>query len=38
VQADLGFEHFFNTANKLLDGKRPESSVFVPTVGVIGRL
>lgn len=38
VQADLGFEHFFNTANKLLDGKRPEANVFVPTVGVIGRL
>lgn len=38
VQADLGFEHFFNTANKLLDGRRPESNVFVPTVGVIGRL
>jgi hypothetical protein len=38
VQADLGFEHFFNTTNKLLDGKRPEANVFVPTVGVIGRL
>lgn len=38
VQADLGFEHFFNTENKLVDGKRPEANVFVPTVGVIGRL
>lgn len=38
VKADLGFEHFFNTADKLLGGKRPEANLFVPTVGVIGRL
>ena len=38
VQADLGFEHFFAVEDKLLGGKRPEADVFVPTVGVIGRL
>jgi hypothetical protein len=38
VQADVGFEHFFNVEDKLLGGKRPEANVFVPTVGVIGRL
>ena len=38
VQGDLGYEHFFNTDMKLLDGKRPDANVFVPTIGVIGRL
>ncbi|HUS30541.1 MAG TPA: hypothetical protein VMZ53_18655 [Kofleriaceae bacterium] len=38
VQFDFGFEHFFNVEDKLLAGKRPEADVFVPTVGVIGRL
>jgi len=38
VQADVGFEHFFGVEDKLLGGKRPEANVFVPTVGVIGRL
>jgi hypothetical protein len=38
LQADLGFEHFFNVRNALVRGKRPDETVFVPTVGVIGRL
>jgi hypothetical protein len=39
VQADLGIEYFFNIDdNALVAGKRPERTVFVPTVGVIGRL
>ncbi len=39
VQADLGIEYFFNIdADALVDGKHPERTVFVPTVGVIGRL
>ena len=38
VQADLGIEHFFNVKDALVDGKRPDETVFVPTVGVIGRL
>ncbi len=38
LQGDLGLEHFFNIDDKLIDGKRPEATVFVPTVGVIGRL
>jgi hypothetical protein len=39
VQADLGIEHYFNIDdNALVGGKRPERTVFVPTVGVIGRL
>ncbi len=38
VQADLGVEHFFNIRDALVHGKRPDETVFVPTVGVIGRL
>ena len=38
VQGDLGFEHFFNVDNALIDGKKPDVNVFVPTFGVIGRL
>lgn len=39
VQADLGIEYFFNIDdNALVDGKRPERTQFVPTVGAIGRL
>jgi hypothetical protein len=33
VQADLGYEHFFNVANTHF-----EADLFVPTLGVIGRL
>ena len=33
VQADVGYEHFFNLGNTNF-----ESDIFVPTVGVIGRL
>ncbi|HEY5926593.1 MAG TPA: hypothetical protein VIV11_33125 [Kofleriaceae bacterium] len=38
VQADVGIEHFFNVKDVLVDGKRPDETVIVPTVGVIGRL
>jgi hypothetical protein len=39
VQADVGIEYFFNIDDDaLVAGKRPERRVFVPTVGVIGRL
>lgn len=38
VQVDVGIEHFFNVKDALVDGKRPDETVFVPTVGVIGRL
>lgn len=38
LQADLGLEHFFNVKDALVRGKRPDETVFVPTVGVIGRL
>jgi hypothetical protein len=33
VQGDLGYEHFFG-----VDGTMFEADVFVPTLGVIGRL
>jgi hypothetical protein len=38
VQADVGLEHFFNVKDAIVHGKRPDETVFVPTVGVIGRL
>jgi hypothetical protein len=38
VQADVGVEHFFNVENVLVNGKRPDETVVVPTLGVIGRL
>jgi hypothetical protein len=38
VHGDLGLEHFFSVEDKLLDEKRPEANLFVPTVGVVGRL
>ena len=38
LQGDIGIEHFFNVDHKLLDNKRPDANVLVPTVGVIGRL
>jgi hypothetical protein len=38
LQADLGLEHFFNVSEALIDGKRPDATVFVPTIGAIGRL
>jgi len=38
VQADVGIEHFFNVKDAIVHGKRPDETVFVPTVGVIGRL
>jgi hypothetical protein len=38
VKADLGIEHFFNVDGVLVGGKRPDATVFVPTIGAIGRL
>jgi hypothetical protein len=38
VQADIGIEHFFNVKDALVHGKRPDETVLVPTIGVIGRL
>jgi hypothetical protein len=39
VQADVGMEYFFNIDdNALVDGKHPERTQFVPTLGAIGRL
>ena len=38
LKADVGIEHFFNVKDVLVDGKRPDETVFVPTVGAIGRL
>ena len=38
LQGDLGIEHFIGIdANTLVDGKHPDATVFVPTLGVIGR-
>jgi opacity protein-like surface antigen len=39
VQGDLGMEYFYNVdADVLVGGKHPETTVFIPTVGVIGRM
>lgn len=38
LQADLGMEFFFIDPGALVGGKHPETTVFVPTLGVIGRL
>jgi hypothetical protein len=38
VQGDVGVEHFFNVKDAIVHGKRPDETVLVPTVGVIGRL
>lgn len=39
AQIDLGLEYFINVDDSaIVDGKRPERTVFVPTLGVIGRL
>jgi len=39
VQGDVGLEYFFSIDTEaLVDGKHPERTVFVPTLGVIGRL
>jgi hypothetical protein len=38
LQADLGIEHFFNISNTIYKNRYLEETVFVPTVGVIGRL
>lgn len=39
VQGDVGIEYFFNIDDDaLVDGHRPERRVFVPTLGVIGRM
>ena len=33
VQVDVGIEHFFNVDDALVNGKRPDETVFVPTLG-----
>jgi hypothetical protein len=38
AQADVGIERFFNVKDVLVRGKRPDETVLVPTIGVIGRL
>ena len=38
VQADIGYEHFFNVDGVYLHDKTIDTDVIVPTVGVIGRL
>jgi hypothetical protein len=39
AHVDLGLEYFINVdGSAIVDGKRPDRTVFVPTVGVIGRL
>ncbi len=38
IQADLGIEFFFIEEGALVGGKHPDTTLFVPTVGVIGRL
>ena len=38
VKADIGIEHFFNIQDAIVNGKRPDETVLVPTVGVVGRL
>jgi hypothetical protein len=39
VQADIGAEYFFNIADDaLVGGRRPDPTLFIPTIGVIGRM
>jgi hypothetical protein len=38
IQADVGYEHFFNVDGVYLHDKTIDTDVVVPTVGVIGRL
>lgn len=38
VEGDLGYEHFFNVNGVYLHNKTIDTDVFVPTVGLIGRL
>jgi hypothetical protein len=38
LQGDFGVEHFFNIEDTIVHGKRPDETVIVPTIGVIGRL
>jgi hypothetical protein len=39
LQADLGYEHFFNVSGAIYQGMSTiDADVFVPTLGVIGRL
>jgi hypothetical protein len=38
LQGDVGIEHFFNVKDAIVHGKRPDETVIVPTIGVIGRL
>ena len=38
IEGDLGYEHFFNVSGVYLHNKTIDTDVFVPTVGLIGRL
>ncbi len=38
LQGDFGIEYFVVDKDALVDGKHPEQRVYVPTLGVIGRL
>lgn len=38
VEGDLGIEHFFNVGGTLYMGEQFDETIFVPTLGVMGRL
>jgi hypothetical protein len=38
IEGDLGIEHFFNVDGVFVDEKTLDATIFVPTLGVIGRL
>ncbi len=38
VQGDLGVEHFFNIGDTVYKGELLEETVFVPTIGLVGRM
>jgi hypothetical protein len=38
IEGDIGYEHFFNVTGVYLHNKTIDTDVFVPTVGLIGRL
>jgi hypothetical protein len=38
IEGDVGIEHFFNVDGVFVDSKTLDATVFVPTLGVIGRM
>ena len=38
IAGDVGYEHFFNVSGIYVNEKTLEDNVFVPTLGIIGRL